>query len=112
MSFAGTWVPYAYQATYLETPMRGMKPNGFATLKIRAGGGGYATRKRLLKTQEMALQWEVFDEASGCYRVYVDGWMGLFGFVEGDRFEAKVVTAKNIPGLTGMGVYFKRTAGW
>lgn len=109
LDIIGTWVPYAYEARYLETPRHSMKKDGFATLSIRPDGTGIASRKGLFGAKNLPISWRVFDEMSSSYQVFIGDSMVLLGFVEGDVLEARVETRTYMPGVTDMGVYFRRS---
>ena len=110
LNIIGTWVPYAYEARYLETPKHPMKKNGFSTLHIRPDGTGVASRKGLLGAKNLPISWHVFDEMSSSYQIFIGDSMVLLGFVEGDVLEVRVETRTYTPGVTDMGVYFKKSS--
>ncbi len=111
-NLVGTWIPYAYQAVYGETPKHSMWKNGWATLEIEPFGKGRAKRKVLFHEREMNVSWDMryVDELDDyLFDVYLaDESMVITGVIKGNTFEAVVGTEVYVSGVTGMGVYYKR----
>lgn len=107
-SIVGTWVPYARQATFEETPLRGVKKNDFSTLIIAENGVGQARRKGLFgKTLDLVWQ-EHCDEKGVWYEIAFDDyyWV-LVAEIIGDKMKALVLRPDKF-GIGGSGMYFKK----
>ena len=103
----GTWVPFARQAIYGETPIRSIDSNDFATLDIRPGGSGTATRKGLFG-QTLPLTWTGTED----YDIFIididNGLMVLIAQIAGDTLITMLHAS--VPGLDGSSILFKKTA--